>query len=103
MFVKADLFGCITSLDFMGFAENSKEPGYNIAMLKILLQISYLIQYKTRSKVLSAAPCKKCALPIGLDSAHMVHREYHWHATESCFYCENCQVSSFHLVAIYSI
>ncbi|KAL5260524.1 hypothetical protein ACHWQZ_G010606 [Mnemiopsis leidyi] len=42
---------------------------------------------------LFAPPCKKCSLPIGLDSAHMVHREFHWHATESCFYCENCQVS----------
>ena len=25
----------------------------------------------------------------------MVHREFHWHATESCFYCENCQVQYF--------
>ncbi|KAG5830466.1 hypothetical protein ANANG_G00310920 [Anguilla anguilla] len=42
---------------------------------------------------LYAEYCEACGEPIGVDHAQMTYDGLHWHATEACFSCAECQSS----------
>ncbi|XP_070559462.1 testin-like isoform X2 [Ptychodera flava] len=37
--------------------------------------------------------CQKCKQKIAADAQRLSHKEFHWHATDECFACSNCNKS----------